>query len=306
MQPSRTTLGEPQDLSPLTTERSIRTSATRSVAALEGLKAYDDWGWLDELEQGARVDWLRRLHWIEMVDRLAVEEPLPEDAESYANHFILPCDPLELGAIWRAAWRRYIQAAHRYRHQTSIAKLTTHREMLVELSGNQFCLFSEVDLCTRRSIVHFGALDRFFTNLRDLSQDLRRGVQSFPAELLKRFGLRALDLVSHGLRSKPGYLALMRFWLDEYLPSLQVQAADFSQNEQLPTGLRLLRDACLRRHARIESAFRECSLDLKRADAVYWREVERFCPIAATHVGSSSPSDSNSELAGQWPVNCCP
>jgi hypothetical protein len=294
--------GDLRDLSPLTTERPIRTSATRSVAALEGLKAHDDWGWLDELEQGARSDWLRRLQWVDRVDRLAVEEPLPQEAESFANHFILPCDPLDLGVIWRDAWRRYIEAAHRHRHQATVATLATHQAMLVELSGNLFCLFPGVDFCTRRSIVHFGALDRFFTNLRDLGQGLRRGVQYFPTALLKQFGLRARDLVSRGLRSKPGYLALMRFWLDEYLPILRLEAAEFSHLKELPTGLRRMRSACLQRHARIESSLRECSLDFRRADAAYWREVERLRRIETTHI-ECRLSDSRDEMAGQWPAN---
>ena len=265
----------------LTAQHSIFKFKAGSVAARESLKAYDDWGWLCELELGERADWLRRLRWIKMVDRLAVEEPLPGDAESFANHFILPCDPLELGVTWREAWRAYIEAAHRYRHRPSIANLATHRDMLGELSGNLFCLFPEVDFCTRRAIAHFGALDRFFTQLRDLSQDLRRGVQHFPADLLRRCGLNARDLASHRLRSKPGYSALMRFWLDDYLPLLRREAVDFSRMNELPLGLRLMRKTALRRHARIEGAFREFGLDFERADAAYWLEVDRLRQIGS-------------------------
>lgn len=266
-----------------TAQTAARASVIRSATLLESLKDYDDLGWIHDIEPGLRADWLRRLQWIRMVDRLAVEETLAADAESFANHFILPCDPFDLGVTWREAWRGYIEAAHRQRHCEVVVDLTAHQHKLVELSGNMFCLFPEVDFGVRHAIARFGALDRFFSNLRDLSQDLRRGVQHFPLELLKDHGLSARELTNHRVRSTPAYLGLMRFWLDEYLPALRQQAVEFSHMNGLPSGLRVMRRACLRRHARIEGIFRECGLDFELAGRAYWLEVERLRQISCEH-----------------------
>src|SRR5687768_2889229 len=69
---------------------------------------------------------------------------------------------LDLGVTWREAWRRYIGAAHKYHQPGSrLFSLAEHHEMLLELGGNLFCLFPEVDWSMRRCIAHFGALDLF-------------------------------------------------------------------------------------------------------------------------------------------------
>ncbi len=260
----------------LAIHRALRDSTPPSASAFERLKDHDDLAWLEELDDGPRAEWLRRRQWLQKVDRLAVEEPLATDAESFANHYILPCDPLDMGVTWREAWRGYISAAHRY-HQPGprILSLAEHHEMLLELGGHQFCLLPCVDFSLRRAIAHFGALDRFFTNLRDLSQDPARGVYHFPIKVLKRFGVRPRDLASRTKRNQPEYQALMKFWLDDYLSVLRLEAAEFSHMPALSDPLRSMRRACLRRHARIEAAYRECWLDFERAGAAYWLEVDR-------------------------------
>jgi hypothetical protein len=127
----------------------------------------------------------------------------------------------------------------------------------------------------RRAIAHFGALDRFFINLRDLSADPARGAYHFPIKVLKRFGVRPRDLASRTKRSQAEYQALMKFWLDDYLSVLRLDAAELSHMQALPEPLRSMRRACLRRHARIEAAYRECWFDFERAGAAYWLEVDR-------------------------------
>ena len=97
--------------------------------------------------------------------------------------------------------------------------------------------------------------------------------------MLARFGLTPRDLVSGSCRGTSRYLAMMRYWLDEYLPTLRFEAAEFSQLQGLPRGLLLMRDACLQRHARIERVFRACDFDFTRAEAVYWSEVEASCSV---------------------------
>ncbi len=61
-------------------------------------------------------------------------------------------------------------------------------------------------------------------------------------------------------RYHAGYAALLRFWLDRYLPTLRAEAAEFCQMTDLADPLRQLRDACMRHHARIERLFRGVAL----------------------------------------------
>ena len=100
-----------------------------------------------------------------------------------------------------------------------------------------------------------------------------------PLHVLARFGLTPRDLVSGSCRGTSRYLAMMRYWLDEYLPTLRLEAAEFSQLQGLPRALRLMRDACLQRHERVERVFRDCRFDFVRAEAVYWSEVEASCSV---------------------------
>jgi hypothetical protein len=78
--------------------------------------------------------------------------------------------------------------------------------------------------------------------------------------VLARFGLSPRHFADRSYRFHPGYAALLRFWLDDYLPTLRHEAAELAQMTDLPEPLRLLRDACVRRHARIEWNFRGIAL----------------------------------------------
>ena len=170
--------------------------------------------------------------------------PISVDAESLASQSV----------TWCEAWRGYLAAAERYSGPgVAIADLTAHNDMLLELGGHLFCMFPGVDWSIRRSIAHFGALDRFFSDLLALERGAGR---LLPCEVLARFGLSSRDFADERCRSRPGYRAFLSFWLDRYLPTLKHEAAEFSHMTGLPDELVVLRAACLRRHAQIEQAIR--------------------------------------------------
>jgi phytoene/squalene synthetase len=136
-----------------------------------------------------------------------------------------------------------------------------------------------VDWSIRRSIAHFGALEQFFTQLSELNRDLHHGRCHLPLHVLATFGLAPQDLLSESCRRSRRYVAMMRYWLDHYLPTLRFEAAEFAQLEDLPRALRLMRDACLQRQARIEKVFRECRFDFVASEVLYWSQVEASCSV---------------------------
>lgn len=260
----------------LAIEFTLPSFSTRRDGANESLKSYDDLSWLYQVEPMSRADWLRRLVWVRLVVQLAEERLLVADPQSLANHFLVPRHPADFGVSWCEAWQRYVVAVHKYHEpKATLPNLAAHTQSLLELSGNIFCLYPEVDWSLRRSIAHFGALDQYFNNLRDLKTDSQQGRCHFPLDVLARFGLEPEHLANPGCRTTPEYAALMRFWLNEYLPTLVLEAAEFRNMKGLPKALRLLRTSCLRRHARVERVFRQSSFDFVKADVAYWSEVAR-------------------------------
>lgn len=235
----------------------------------------DSWGWLSRLEPVARADWRGRLDWVASIDRLAQAEELDQCAESLGYHYLVPRSPQGLGVSWCEAWRRYVVAARRYyRPKAIVPDIAAHHEMLLELGGNIFCLLPEVDWSWRRSIAHLGALDRYFVQLRDVSLDARQARCHFPLDTLSSFGFAPQDLADRRCLSGPAYRELMHFWLDEYLPSLRCEAAEFNQAQGLPRALRLLRDECARRHGALERALREACFDIGRSPRATTRKSE--------------------------------
>jgi phytoene synthase len=263
---------------------SLESSSVGHAVADDGLKDHDNLHFLCELEPAARADFRRRLQWVRLVDRLAEERLLYGDPDDLAEHFIVPREPAEFGVSWCEAWQRYVIAVNRYhRPKTLVPDLAAHQQMLLELSGNIFCLLPEVDWSLRRAIAHFGALDQFFNNLRDLDEDAEQNLCHFPLETLAHFGLVPGDIVDKSCLGRWGYFAMIEFWLEEYLPKLRHEAAEFTNWRGLPRSLELMRESCLRRYARIERVFRACEYDFVAARAAYWSEVERELGSGVSH-----------------------
>ena len=113
------------------------------------------------------------------------------------------------------------------------------------------------------------------------AEDTAEGVCYFPDDVLARFGLCREDVISGRWRSMAGWRNLMRFWLDEYLPALESEAARFDDCNHLHASVVRMRDEFRMRYARIES-LREVDFDFERFAEEYWGEVRSRAEPAAT------------------------
>lgn len=138
-------------------------------------------------------------------------------------------------------------------------------EMLLEVGGTLYCVLPEVDWYLRRAIAHFGALDQYFEDLRELVEEGRLTSCHFPVDVLARFGVTPRDFVDGRWCYRSECAAFMSFWLDHHLPTLRREAQEFIGMKSLPSPLAALRKACLRRHRRIERILRELAFDLDQA-----------------------------------------
>lgn len=201
--------------------------------------------------------------------------------EAFSRHYRAWRKPSALGVVSSEAWHGYLKAVARYETpQPSVPNLDIHQDMLLELGGNLFCLLPEVDWQLRRSIAHFGALHQYFEDLRELVEEGRMLRCRFPQDVMARFGVTASDFSQQRWSYRADCAAFMSFWLDEYLPTLRHEAEEFISMKRLPQSLVSLRQACLRRHQRIERILREAAFQLEAMPGS-WRQSDGLSSVAA-------------------------
>jgi hypothetical protein len=92
--------------------------------------------------------------------------------------------------------------------------------------------------------------------------------------VLDRFGVDREEILTGSCFSNPGYVHMMRFWLDDYLPHLYRLAADFLNDTSLHFTWKILRHWFLRRHARLQRALRGCAMNFHEATRIYYADVK--------------------------------
>lgn len=300
---------------PLAPEAAVKREEHASVAELVGsseyralsddaLKDEDNAAWVLGLDAGARAEWVRRIHWIRLVDRLAENERFEPEVHRFGDFIAAFRRLLADGAVaaddphadvlvgirdeWLAdpedpmaglaleAWSGYLDALAEYhRPAICVADLEEHDTMLFRLSGHIFQLVPFLGVEHWMAAGEFGRLDQFFNNLRDLREDAANGICYLPAELLARFDLDQADVISGACLGGEAWQAMMQYWLDEHLPALRRRAESFFAAEGLHASLEIMRGWTRRRHARIERVFREVGFDYRRFGERYWSEVQR-------------------------------
>jgi phytoene synthase len=264
----------------------------------DALKDLDNAGWVFDLPPSIQRIWLERIRAIRLADRLAENQQL-DPASHRFDRFVGGLDdgapmlrPLagqappderprfdaqglfEAEPAVAAAWTRYLAALDTYhRHDLRLPTLADHRAMLDRLSGSLFQLVPFLSPTHFEAIRGLGVLDQFFNNLRDLAEDAAQGICYFPEDVLARVGLRRGDLLGDGWRSTLGWPKLVRFWLDEYLPELERDAAGFDGCHDLHPSVARLRRECRARYRRILHRFRTVGFDFRCFADEYWREV---------------------------------
>jgi phytoene synthase len=278
-------------------------SSKYTAIADDSLKDEDNAAWVMFLPRKTAGDWIEVISWLRLIDRMAENEWL-EGWGSRMQIFRIGWRALlvtghvltedyhasllkgmrrrwwnehEGSVDWASihAWDAYVDAISEYHRSDMVFETIDEYEiMLARLGGSlmQVCPF--LTDTQRRAVRAFGMLDQFFNQLRDLEEDSAQNLSYFPADVLNRFGVDHQEILDHSCFKNAGYYQMMHFWLDDYLPSLFLRAADFLNQTNLHYSWRLLRRWFLRRYARIERCLRVCDMDFRAATKMYFAEVK--------------------------------
>jgi len=267
----------------------------------DALKDADNAAWALQLEPTVRQEWIERIGWIRLVDRLAEQELLQPQRPTFSQFHqswqvlltqgIVPprCPYHDILSQMRdrwfvsspdprtvQAWERYLQAIAAYHcPNLTVESLEKYEEMLVRLSGSLFQVLPFITPPYWQAIEHFGIVDQFYNNLRDLREDAEQGICYFPADLLEQFGVSRGEILQMRCFDNPGYYRLMEFWLDEYLPRLRRRTYNLILAQDLHPSWEILRDWSLHRYSRVERVFRDCHFNYALFPQVYWAEVKQ-------------------------------
>jgi 15-cis-phytoene synthase len=257
-----------------------------------------------QLEPGVRQQWIERIRWIRLADRLAENELLEvgsskfrdflENWQSLCDRGYVPSGCRDesvlrsIAACWFgknpdrtfqhsiAVWNAYLDALATYHHShLTLERLSDYQRMLENLAGNFFQILPFLAPQDWQAARSFGIVDQFYNNLRDLGEDASQGICYFPTEILEKFGVDRSEILQFECFDNPGYYPLIEFWLDEYLPKLRQQAEPLLRSSNLHPSWEILRDWSLARYHRIEQIFRYVRFDYARFPQVYWAAVRR-------------------------------
>lgn len=181
------------------------------------------------------------------------------------------------GPAWSVvhAWDEYVEATARYTRSDMVFEtLAEYEHMLQSLGGSLFQIFPYLTEPQRQAVRAFGAVDQLFNHLRDLPEDTAQNLCYFPADVLDRFGVERQEILDGSCFQNPGYVKLMNFWISDFVPYLYSKAASFLSDNEMHYSWRLLKHWFLRRHVRLEQAFRRAGMNYKAASMLYFAEVK--------------------------------
>lgn len=280
----------------------VGSSQYRAVAD-DSLKDEDNAAWVMQLEPAVRNEWVERVGWMRLVDRLAENELIEPEKERFQKfrlgwNSLLTGDNVKPGSTYAEtfskikdrwfgpysqrvdqlsvlAWDRFVEAIATYhKANLTIDSLTQYEAMLESVAGSFFQAFPFLAEKHWQSARCFGIVDQFYNNLRDLREDAEQGICYFPTELLNRFGVSRSEILQMQCFSNPGYYQMMEFWLDDYLPQLRRKTYGFVLAQDLHPSWQILRDWSLRRYNCIERVFRRCDFNYGTFPQHYWAEVK--------------------------------
>lgn len=274
-------------------------SAVFRALSNDTAKDEDSVGWVMELSPADRDRWLRHIRWIRLADRLAENERIEPNARRFTEFRAafealidkgivdtgthaqtmgeLATGLIDLGPMGDRhieAWRAYLDALARFRLRSETAEdVRGYADSLGRLTGNASRLFPFLTAKHWESIYHFGALDHFFNNIRDLAEDVEQGSVTFPRATMARFGVLEGDLRSKTPSESPEFRAMMEYWMGDYRDELTARARPFLDATDLHPSVAAMRENTLRRYERIEAVLRECAFDFRKFAHVYWHRA---------------------------------
>ena len=279
-------------------------SAHYSAISDDSLKDEDNAAWVVTLDRKNRQAWLERIEWIRLADRLAENDlmagkklALPQFCQAWqtlqntgqvtlnsAHADVLHrmqtqwlSTPVDAVATLNVqAWNRYLIALNCY-HQENLVidRLSDYTQMLEELAGSFFQVLPYLSETHWQAVYHFGAVDQFYNNLRDMREDAEQGICYLPTEILDRFGLTRREILDLTACNHPGYRPMMQFWVEDYLSRLYQKACRFIMMPDLHPSWQILRAWSLNRYRRIERVLRQCDYDYGQFPQYYWPAVQQ-------------------------------
>ena len=281
-------------------------SSEYDAIANDALKDEDNGVWLASLPKSIQSVWIERFYWIRWVDRLAEQDQLVQPGGQQFPAFCQAWQRLrqqrqlsppdrswvvlqQIEACWFRgddygsfhqmeieAWDCYMAAILDYHQPTlTLATLEDYEIMLDRLAGACFRLLPFLEDHQRAIVGGFGIIDQFYNNLRDLYEDSRRGICYFPTVLLNRFGVSRQEILDLSCFNNPGYVVLMKYWVDTYLPQLQQRhLARISVKDFHPVWQHLMA-WFIYRYRRLERILRACQYNFETFATRYWQVVQQ-------------------------------
>ena len=314
-------------------------SSKYAAIADDTLKDEDNAAWVMFLPPKVQREYIELISWIRQIDRMAENEWTEGWGSRFQifkigwrtlllTHLVLPDDYhadllLSMRRRWFSrksvqdgdsllvvhAWDEYVEATAEYHRSDMVFDtIRDYQWMLEHLGGSMFQVFSFLSEPQRRAVRAFGVADLFFNHLRDLPEDTAQGLCYFPADVLDRFGVERQEIIEGSCFKNTGYLHMMRFWLDDFMPHLYRTAAEFLADTNLHFTWQILRHWFLRRHARLSRALRACSMNFYAATEMYYSELkpnlmtwleESFRVAGVQHLLTAKPSSAASPEPAQ-------
>ncbi len=246
------------------------------VASSDALKDLDCVGFVYALAPADQPPWLEWMRRIRIADRRAETDLAGllhlKEAWGTVREF-----EFHDGTPRQAAtWALYLDALAEYHRPALVIRtLAEHDEMLLRLSGPLLQLAPGMPEELWEAAAHFGALDQFYNNLRDLAEDAERGLCWIPEEVLERHGLSRDDVITGRAPDKDGWRNLMTDWIHISRVELRRRALRLLTAEALQPPLVAMLAWTEHRHQRIIEAFLCVRRDYRRFPERYWAEVRR-------------------------------
>jgi phytoene synthase len=313
-------------------------SSVYTAIADDALKDEDNGIWLSLLPDSIQMIWRERFHWIRRVDRLAEQDQLVHPGgqqfpafyhawqQLKTQKYLAPEDQhwtvlQQIEAAWFLAdttgglhqaeinaWDCYMEAIVDY-HQPSLhlTTLAEYEVMLERLAGACFEVLPFLADHQRAIARQFGVVDQFYNNLRDLYEDARQGICYFPETLLENFGIKRSEILDQSCLQNPGYLPLMDFWVNTYLPELRQRHLGLLALPDLHPAWRCLTAWFVHRYLRIERVLRACQYNFVTFAQQYWHEVKQDLEERKRHLRQGRPLWPSTalvtaaEMAPLWP-----
>jgi hypothetical protein len=189
-------------------------------------------------------------------------------------------------------WDLYLESISEFiKPNLQIEDMHRYEHVLYCLSGTIFQALPNVPEQYFKEVGILGSLDQFYNNLRDLSEDTKRGISYFPIKLLDEFEININEL--NHMVSKPDvrFIRMIDYFLSSFATKMWIKVSPLLSSKSLAHSWRLLLDNALRRYKRIEYVFKLCNYNATEFSARYWNHVRAEMLPDHKHVSS---------IDGQW------